>query len=302
MKKIFMLALSISVLFIQCKDDEGDGLISDPIEVANQMNANLTILSAGAFTIDPATVGTDNTVIVDTPTGVAPIMAGQTMTNQISFNAPNGNVNAVGMRFGTSGPITFVPVNTNGATNATGTFDFVIDSNICENLSQICHDIKCYEFAQTSAGNITAGSIRNVAMLCGNCDEPSCAGLVDPSDCDTPGGGGTGSFNFGPTGSVSGAVFCSGTTLGGTMSISDNGTQLILVNIGTSGSHNFTSDYYLNGCGSCSSIQITTSSGDTYIANGGSGSWNGNSYSFNASMQDIIGNGAGSVSGSGTCQ
>jgi hypothetical protein len=294
-------------------DDDTNGGISDPVEVANQMNANLSILTPGSFTVDPSTTGTDNTITISPTSGTTPIMAGQSMTNQIGFNAPNGNVNAVGMRFGTSGPITFVPVDNTGSTNGTSAFTFLIDASICGNLSQICHDIRCYEFAQTSSGNISAANIRDVAMLCGNCDEPSCAGLVDPSDCDVdPGGGGTGglgsgSFNFGPSGSQNGSAICDGSQLGGFVSISGSSAQLIARGVGTSGSSTFTSDPYTGGCTSCPGMQITLSNGDSYIAVSGSGSWSGNTFSFSASLKTIVdivsgGGQSFSVSGSGTCQ
>lgn len=311
MKKIILLTI-LSVFLMGCPGDDGDGLISDPVEVANQMNANLIISAPGAFTVDPSTTGVDNSITISPTSGTTPIMAGQSMTNQIGFNAPNGNVSAVGMRFGTSGPITFVPVDTNGSTSGTGSFSFLIDGGICEDLSQICHDIRCYEFAQTSAGNISAANIRDVAMLCGNCDEPSCAGLVDPEDCDVnPGGGGgglgSGSFNFGPTGSQSGDTFCDTSSLGGLVSIVGSNATLIARGVGASGSASFSIDPYTGGCTSCAGMQITTNSGEQYIAVSGSGSWSGSTFSFNATLKtipDAISGGGQSfsVSGSGTCQ
>jgi len=184
MKTIHVFSIALLLVLFSCKKDDGgnDG-ISDPQEVANLMNDNL-ILPAGFFTVDPSTATVDNSVVVQAGgSGVVPITGGQSMTNSIAFSAPNGNINAVGMRFGTTGPIYFVPVNTNGATSGVGNFDFLIDAGICNDLSEICHDIICYEFAQTTAGAISASNIRDVAMLCGNCDEPSCQGLVDEADC-----------------------------------------------------------------------------------------------------------------------
>ncbi|WP_378177180.1 YfaP family protein [Aquimarina sp. SS2-1] len=185
--KNFYLITIIGLLFCySCSEDNGDSGnpgISDPAQIANIMNDNL-VLPAGSFVVDPSTAQIDESITIGNgSSAVVPIASGQAMTNSISFNAPNGNVNAVGMRFGTTGPIYFVPINTNGATSGAGNFDFLINQGICADLSQVCHDIKCYEFAQTSAGNISRGNIRDVAMLCGNCDEPSCQGLVDPADC-----------------------------------------------------------------------------------------------------------------------
>jgi hypothetical protein len=56
---------------------------------------------------------------------------------------------------------------------------------LCAQLSQICHDIKCYEFAETSAGTFTAANVAFLAAACGNCDEPSCQDLID--ECTTEG-------------------------------------------------------------------------------------------------------------------
>jgi len=285
--KLFLLILSFS-LFISCNKDDGDSNgISDSVEVARLMNENLTILSPGVFTVNPDNVQTDNTISISTSSGVTPIQDGQTMSNSISFNAPNGNVNAVGMRFGLNGPIYFVPINSNGATSGTGSFDFLINAGICDNLSSICHDIICYEYAQTSSGAISAANIRDVAMLCGNCDEPSCEGLVDPSDCDTGGGGNTGlgqgTFNFQLSGSQTGDAFCGD----GIISITANSWVLVGTNVGTSGSVSFIPDYYTNGCSNCPALQISDLSGNSYIAVSGSGSWSSNSFSFNTTVKSI---------------
>ena len=201
MKKVISLSLAlfVSLCIISCggsdSDPVGDG-ISDPTEVANLMNSALQ-LPPGTFTVDPNQVEIDDSItITSNNNATIPIAGGQSMTNNISFNAPNGNVNAVGMRFGTSGPIYFVPINTQGSTSGTGSFDFAMLATICNDLSKICHDIKCYEFASTSGGQISRANIRDVAMMCGNCDEPSCQGLVDPSDCGLSGQDGSPRFNL----------------------------------------------------------------------------------------------------------
>jgi hypothetical protein len=46
-------------------------------------------------------------------------------------------------------------------------------------LSSICHDIRCYEFAQTSGGTFSQANINLLAAACGGCDEPSCQDLLD---------------------------------------------------------------------------------------------------------------------------
>ncbi len=184
--KTFKLLTLFSILILISCGSDGDGdneKISDPDQVARLMNDNL-ILPPGHFIVNPDDVEVDESItIINTANSTIPIDSGQSMSNPITFNAPNGNVNAVGMRFGTSGPIYFVPIETNGANSGTGVFDFLITQGICDDLSEICHDIRCYEFAQTTSGQISAANITDVAMLCGNCDEPSCEGLVDTSEC-----------------------------------------------------------------------------------------------------------------------
>lgn len=54
-----------------------------------------------------------------------------------------------------------------------------IPPDLCDQLSRICHDIRCYESARTSAGLITRSNVNQLAMICGGCDEPSCQPLLD---------------------------------------------------------------------------------------------------------------------------
>lgn len=198
-----VLVLVFFALLLGCNKDENER-ISDPDRVAELMNANLEILTPGVFTVDPDDVSIDNSIqIINNGSGVVGLESGSPMDNQITFNAPNGNVNAVGMRFGTSGPIYFVPVNANGVTDATATFSFLISEGICDDLSRICHDIRCYEFAQTTSGAISAANIQDVAMMCGNCDEPSCQSLLDSSVCgNLSGEDGSPRFNLTWSGSM----------------------------------------------------------------------------------------------------
>lgn len=219
-----------------------------------------------------------------------PINTGTQNTGQISFNAPNGNVVGGGMRFGDSGPVNIVPVSgALGQTSGTLTLPFSLSASTCDNLSQVCHDIKCYEFAVTADGKITQANLRDVALMCGGCDEPSCQDLIDPPCPPEPN---TGTFNF-SLGSGNGSAGCSGSSTG----IVANNWVVSITNAGTSGSVSFTSDYYTGGCTSCAALQITNTAGDAYIAISGSGSWSGNTFNFSGTMkllEDVI-NGGGST-------
>ena len=103
----------------------------------------------------------------------------------VQFNAPNANVVAAGIRFGTNGPIRTVNAADQG-TSGTISFTAGIPPGLCDDLSSICHDIKCYEFAVTAAGNISQSNVASLAVMCGNCDEPSCQQFMDPEDCEEP--------------------------------------------------------------------------------------------------------------------
>ena len=58
---------------------------------------------------------------------------------------------------------------------------------LCGMLSQLCHDIRCYESARTSAGTFSRANINMLAYACASCDEPSCQSLLD--DCSANAGG-----------------------------------------------------------------------------------------------------------------
>lgn len=115
--------------------------------------------------------------------------AGDNVSVAIPFSSANGDVTGAGIRFGDSGPIRTVNFpNAQGQSQGTMQFQFGIPDDICGNLSNICHDIRCYEFAVTSAGRVSAANINSLALVCGGCDEPSCQGLIDTAICpDDPG-------------------------------------------------------------------------------------------------------------------
>ncbi len=120
--------------------------------------------------------------------GVLEVKPGDPVKISVPFSAPNGNVTGVGVQFG-NGPIQVVNVpGASGQTSGTMDVDVEIPDSICNNLSQICHDIKCYEFAVTEAGSVSAANINSIALKCGNCDEPSCQSLLTSCEEDECGG------------------------------------------------------------------------------------------------------------------
>lgn len=272
MKKYFAMCFALTVLASACKKKND----TDPVEA---INAGLS-LPAGSYTVDPDTMEIDPTVTIDPGVGgTMPINTGNS-TGQITFSAPNGNVVAGGMRFGTSGPVNVVPVSgALGQTAGTLNLPFAVSASTCADLASICHDIKCYEFAVTADGKISQANIRDVALMCGGCDEPSCASLISPPCPPAPC---SGSYSF-PASTGSGTCSCSGSTIG---IVNSNGWAVVGSNV-PSGSTSFTPGYYDGSCTSCPAMQITSPGGDSYIAISGSGSWSGTVYSFNCTMKTI---------------
>jgi len=193
-----ILLLSLFAVFIACKkDDEGGeeqieetGGITDPQEVANLLNENLLVTNG--FSVNPDEVGTTTDIIANSAGGGRmPIKTGIDNVNTITFtpaSQANGTpVTAVGMRFGATGDITFREITQAEAEAGIASFVFSIDPALCEDIAQICHDIKCYEFAQTSSGQITQADLQDIAAVCAACDEPSCLELLDEEVCNNNG-------------------------------------------------------------------------------------------------------------------
>lgn len=165
----------------------GSGGGGDP---SQHLSAGVLLPDEGTALDDP---GTDPSVVVsggNPPASPAPAKPGDVIKVQIPFQAPQGNVVGAGIRFGASGPIRVIQIpGAKGQTSGVLTFDMQIPSSICDDLSQVCHDIKCYEFAVTEAGLVSAANLMPMALVCGGCDEPSCKSLLS---CPDGGGGGGG--------------------------------------------------------------------------------------------------------------
>ena len=142
-------------------------------------------LPPGSFQVDEAKLIPSSDInIVNTGGGNSrmQVTAGSQYSTNIGFNSTSGITHA-GIRFGNSGRTWMVPVsNTQNITSGTIDLPFGIPAELCNDLDQICHDIKCYEFAarETSSGqfNVSQSNINLLAMMCGNCDEPSCQSLL----------------------------------------------------------------------------------------------------------------------------
>lgn len=178
MKKLILLLFVSSHILTGCgKDDSSDNQQDNEQSVANRVNSNFTVV--GGFSIDPETLNeTSNVEVTNTNDGRMPLVVGNQLTTTINFTPAadtNGEVvDAVGMRFGNTGDIIFKPITPAEAVAGSATMTFTINPSVCNDIAQICHDMLCYEFAKTSAGNITPANFQDVALLCGACEEPSC--------------------------------------------------------------------------------------------------------------------------------
>ncbi len=111
---------------------------------------------------------------------LAELMPGQIGRVSVPFNAPSGDVVGIGMRFGATGPIINIPTtnNVSGQTGGVLETEFTVPQEICDMLSSVCHDVKCYEFAVTASGTVSRETIQDVILACNGCSEPSCQDLA----------------------------------------------------------------------------------------------------------------------------
>lgn len=192
---LYLFVVLLLSVMLACSSDDDDEISGE--SPASILNSSFTIERSGVFTVNPDDVDIDNSINVEGGNGIMPLEAGASMESQISFqNDGNSSVQAVGMRFGDSGPITFVPLTQQELDNGIANLPLSIDPSVCNNIQEICHDIKCYEFAQTSSGQISQADLQDIALVCGACDEPSCTDLLPGGFCSGQGADGSPRFNL----------------------------------------------------------------------------------------------------------
>lgn len=244
-------------------EEEQNG-ITDPAVVAQLLNESL-IFDRPTYQVDPNGTPIDNSVIVNSAGGgIMPLHTGEDAVNTISFQTPQplqGGVTAVGMRFGPSGPITFVELTQDEINAGIASFVFQVDPSLCEDIAQICHDIRCYEFAQTAAGSISQADLQDIALVCGACDQPSCLSLLDEETCNgngMQGADGDPRFNLTWSGSTDLDLYVTdpnGDTISYTSTTSPSGGELDVDCTGNCGSVNAENIFWGNG-GPSGSYQV----------------------------------------------
>jgi hypothetical protein len=128
-------------------------------------------------------------VVGDPSLGSLDVMPGDIVTVAIPFAAGKGNVVAGGISFGPGQPIQVVPMpDAMGLSQGQMQLQFLVPPSVCDNLSMICHQVECYEFAVTDIGEVSAADINGLALACNDCEEPSCQMFLDmcqPMLCDS---------------------------------------------------------------------------------------------------------------------
>lgn len=179
---------SALLLLTACSSGGGGGTTAEVM--AATLNDAL-ILPAGSFSLG-SNPPTDSSVEVTSPSASGSLSPGSAASLSVGFTATgSSNVTGAAIGFGTASTppsqVMAIPINTNGASSGTLNFQFAVDSSICDDLSQICHDIRCYEYAVVDGQRVSTANINQIAFACGACDEPSCQDLLD--DCPGPGTG-----------------------------------------------------------------------------------------------------------------
>jgi len=194
--------LSIILFSISCKKDEVPNSVSKADEANTFIMENVK-LPAGSILIESSDISESSSIsISSTGSATMQVVDNQRVNVQIPFNDPSGTVTHAGIAFGDpNGPMWVIPISgAQGVTAGILNFDMEMPANICDNLSEICHNIKCYEFAvsKDSNGNkfqISRSNINQLATACGQCDDASCTDLLGPN-CGAVGADGNPRFNL----------------------------------------------------------------------------------------------------------
>ncbi|MEO9966896.1 MAG: hypothetical protein ABJF11_13955 [Reichenbachiella sp.] len=188
--KIHVLLLCLTTLFVACKDSDSSVPAGEGEDALNEE----IVLPPGSFQVADEDLVEDETIeVIDSSNDDATparVESGQTININISFSASNSNVTHAGIRFGTNGQTWLIPIDgASGNDSGSLSFGMGIPSGLCGDISQICHDVRCYEFAVASDGGtsyrISKENINNIVLGCGACDDPSCKDLAVGCDCDT---------------------------------------------------------------------------------------------------------------------
>jgi hypothetical protein len=145
----------------------------------------LAFQNEGATTIDGALPGeSEGAPSLEPSTGEGTITPGGvgSVRIKVADEDPSDPVIATLVWF--DGASSFFSLPVGGATkedDGTIANTFTVSSDVCDDLCNIVHQVKCYEAAQTTSGLITQANLQTVLL--------ECTGSGDPAKCGTGGGG-----------------------------------------------------------------------------------------------------------------
>jgi len=123
------------------------------------------------------------------PSGYFPVWSSSVVSPSVSYST-EAPVTALCVGFGDPADAWCIPtshpdVTTSGSdTDGRASLALTLPPELCAGLSEICHDITCYEFAETEWGTFSAADVEFLAAACGACDEPSCQDFIDECSLD----------------------------------------------------------------------------------------------------------------------
>ena len=304
--KLLLTILTVAsiTIFSSCGGGGGDDGPANTQDPNDFMQENIQ-LPAGSFIADQSNITQSSTITTSSTSsgGAMQVVDNQTVNVQIPFNDPTGSVTHAGIAFGDpNGDIWMVPIaGAQGNTSGTLSFIMQLPPDICENLSEICHDIKCYEFAVSKDVNgnsfqISQANINQLVSACGKCDDASCTSLLGP-DCGAAGGDGNPRFNLtwdnnlvdldlyvtDPAGETIGFSSSSQSTSGGEWDIDCTGSctdeNITWISGGPSGTYSYYVNYF-GGSGTANWQLRVFDGGRVVSSNSGSLSTDGNSSTY----------------------
>lgn len=217
---IKLIGIIVSIAITACS---GSDSVNPNAAAEAELNSLLQSQFPGGTMV--TNVGSDTSVTVSPPAASIQTVAaegaesamlrgqlpvGSALPVSINYNSTGSDVTGMCVSFGDPNSAYCIPFSASGVVTSgdgqsgSATLMLSIPEGFCDDLGQICHDIKCYESAQTSIGTISRANLSPIASACGGgCDEPSCQDLLpmceDGFDC----GNGT---------SIQPSLVCNGTS------------------------------------------------------------------------------------------
>ena len=145
--------------------------------------------------VDPAI---DDTIGIITNQTLVIAIPGEAFPVDLEFSAENRNVVGGGIQFPGSDEVqwTFIP-QLDGEERGNIRFGFVVDSAICQDIPNLCHELVTKQFAvaRNTLGDVDGDGEEDgdfvvsppeevtVVLVCSTCESPSCQDVLPEGDC-----------------------------------------------------------------------------------------------------------------------